>query len=113
MGFRTVVMLSNDYAHEWGHDPKLGEKIAHAMNYANDAANNKACVGSYGRVVECVHADTQTIAVLDGYSRFDAIAHKGWSRGESAEDVALRLLKEAADKLGYRLTRKATAKRAA
>ncbi len=82
MGFRTVVMLSNDYAHEWGHDPKLGEKIAHAMNYANDEANNKARLGSYGTVVECVHADTQTIAVLDGYSRFDAIAHKGWSRGE-------------------------------
>lgn len=35
MGFRTVVMLSNDYAHEWEHDPKLGEKIAHAMNYAS------------------------------------------------------------------------------
>ena len=25
-------MLSNDYAHEWENDPKLGKKIALAMN---------------------------------------------------------------------------------
>lgn len=111
MGFRTVVMLSNDYAHEWEHDPKLGEKIARAMNYANgEVENGNARVGAYGMVVQCVHADTQTIAVLDGYTSFDAVAHKGWQRDESAEAVALRLLKEAADKFGYRLAKKPTAK---
>lgn len=108
MGFRTVVMLSNDYAHEWEYDPKLGEKIAQAMNYANDPERKgMARVGAYGSVVQCTHADTQTIAVLDGYSRFAPITHKGWMKGEDEADVTLRLLKDAAENLGYRLTKKA------
>lgn len=111
MGFRTVVMLSNDYAHEWEHDSKLGEKIARAMSFANSMSvskdeRSKARVGNYGTVVQCVHADTQTIAVLDGYDFFDEIAHKSWFKNESKEDIALSLLKAAADKLGYRLTKK-------
>ena len=114
MGFRTVVMLSNDRAHEWEHDQKLGEKIAQAMNYANDAERaDMARVGSYGSVVECIHADGQTLAVLDGYSGFQRLATKNWFRGEPDDAIALKLLMDAADKMGYRLTKKAPAKRAA
>lgn len=107
MGFRTVVMLNNDAAHEWEHDPLLGRKIAQAMNHANGKQNNeRAELGRYGAVVQCVHADTQSLAVLDGYSFFNEIAHKGWVKDQSPDEVTLRLIKEAADRLGYRLTRK-------
>lgn len=106
MGYRTVVMLSNDRVSEWENDPELGKKISRAMGAGVRALSDKTRVGEYGEVVECVHGDTQTLAVLDGYSMFNALARKNWASGETSEDVALRLLKEAADKLGYRLTKK-------
>ena len=109
MGFRTVVMLNNDVAHQWEKDATLGAKIARAMNYANDKdRKDMATVSSYGAVVECVHADNQTLAILDGYTAFKRIDSQPWMRGESVDDSAIRLLKSAADKLGYRLVRKST-----
>ena len=102
MGYRTVVMLSNDYAHEWENDLKLGKKIALAMNGVDD----KRRVGAYGLVAECVHADAQTLAVLDGYTKFNPLTYKGWATNETDKEIAQRLLKDAADKLGYRLVKK-------
>ena len=107
MGYRTIVILHNDRASEWENDPNLGKKIATGMNYAmgsrTDDSNTPANL-SYGRVVECAHADQQTLAVIDGYS-FKPIAHSGWYAKELPEDVELKLLKEAARKYGYRLTK--------
>jgi hypothetical protein len=105
MGFRTVVMLNNDQAHQWQHDAELGQKISRAMNHANDKNDHLAEVGSYGRVVECVHADNQTLAVLDGYTSMRAVAFGHWMRDESRDEISLKLLKEAAKKIGYRLVR--------
>jgi hypothetical protein len=106
MGFRTVVMLSNDLCHEWSKDPKLGEKISLAMNYASATSRqDMAGIGSYGRAVECCHADNQTLAMLDGYTMFRHIDAQPWARGSSHEDATLRLLKSAANKLGYRLVK--------
>lgn len=107
MGFRTVVMLCNDRTSEWENDHELGKKIARAMNYANSRdRSDLAILGNYGRVVECAHADCQTMAILDGYASFQPLSHKGWVRDESKDDVALKLLKEAAEKLGYRLVKR-------
>jgi hypothetical protein len=103
-------MLNNDVAHEWRNDVELGHKIARAMNYANDRARkDMASVGGYGTVVECVHADCQTLAMLDGYTAFKPIEHQPWSRGEGDDTAVVRLLKSAAQKLGYRLVKKPAA----
>ena len=108
MGFRTVVVLFNDQASEWENDPSLGKKISRAKNFAtgrplglgkNDI--HKANIG-YGRVVECAHADTQTLAVLDSYN-MTQIAHSRWNPND--KDVELKLLKEAAEKLGYKIVK--------
>lgn len=101
MGFRTVVMLSNDHAHEWSNDPELGRKISR-----DSIRSGESALGQYGDVIECVHGDTQTLAVLDGYTSFKCLASKSWARGESENEVAVRLLKEAADQLGFRLVKK-------
>jgi len=102
MGYRTVVVLFNDKSSEWQNDPKLGEKIVHGMNRIGDP---KADLG-YGRIVECTHADTQTLAVLDSYN-FITVAHDHWTRNEKPEELSLKLLKEAANKLGYKLVKNA------
>lgn len=98
MGFRTVVMLCNDFANEWENDANLGKKIARAMN-------NSLPIENYGKVVECIHGDTQTLAVLDGYTMFSPVAVRGWSRGDIENEITLKLLKQAADVLGYRLVK--------
>lgn len=107
MGYRTVVMLSNDMAHQWENDPELGRKISRAMNYANSRERkDMASVGGYGQVVECCHADNQTLAMLDGYTAFKHIDAQPWTRGTDETGDVLRLLKSAANKLGYRLVKK-------
>ncbi len=93
MGNRTVVMLSNDTAHEWSHDPELGQKISRAMN-------NREYVGNYGRVVQCCHADEQTLAILTEYDSFEEVGYEFWQRDS---DFRLKLLEAFADKMGYKL----------
>lgn len=111
MGFRTVVMLSNDQEHEWSKDAELGAKISRAMNHVGESNGTRnAGVGGYGQVVECVHADSQTLAVLDGYTSMEIVGGKAWTRGESKDEIALSLLKISAMKLGYRLSKIPAAK---
>jgi len=104
MGFRTVVVLYNDQASSWEADPELGRKISQRMSFAMGSKKDKEADLGYGRVVECQHADVQTLAVIDGYD-FKALAYDHWYQNKSDEEMQLRLLKEAAEKLGYRLTR--------
>lgn len=102
MGFRTVVVLINDLAHEWENDPELGRKIFMA-------ASMKQCGGGeglqYGTTIEQVHADTQTVAFLDGY-RGTAMAHRHWYNGQTEDQKNLELLKALAERLGYRVVKK-------
>ncbi len=104
MGFRTVVVLSNDQAHEWEKDPELGRKI---FIQANGYGRNGDF--QYGTVLECVHADLQTLAVLDGYSG-KPVAHTHWSPHQTEEHKQLDLLKRFATSLGYNVSKKPTKK---
>lgn len=109
MGFRTVVMLNNDTSHEWANDPELGSKIQSAMSYAgrkNDFYGSNSRLGRYGQVVECVHADTQTLVRLDHYTGFEPLAYTSRTFGPSTDDDKLELLKKAASEMGYRLVKK-------
>jgi hypothetical protein len=110
MGFRTVVVLYNDHCSEWQNDPELGRKIIAGMNHTHEKEWGNPSDLRYGRVVECEHADTQTVAVLDSYS-FTPLAYSFWRRDEKNEDRNVRLLKELADKLGYRVIKKPPTRR--
>lgn len=110
MGYRTVVMLTNDTAHHWARDPQLGQLISSAMHHSKDENNRLAQLRAggidYGRVVQCAHADEQTLVVLDAYQGFKALAHRTWRRDDWTVNVPLRLLMEAADAMGYQLVPK-------
>lgn len=106
MGYRTVVMLYNDQAGQWTNDPDLGLKISRKMNFAMGTATKPQEVDlSYGRVIHCQHADCQELGVFDSY-RFTPLAAGAWRPGEETEAMALRMLKEAAEKIGYRLVKR-------
>ena len=108
MGFRTVVMLNNDRTDEWSKDPALGQRIQQAMNntHSEDRWGPRSADFGYGRVVECTHADVQTLVRLDRYTGFEPVAYTSRSSGPSNDDDMVRLLKAAADKMGYRLIKK-------
>jgi hypothetical protein len=102
MGYRTVVILSNDQMHEWENDPMLGTKIANASGKFltfHDCKNFQ-----YGSIVETVHADRQSLVVLDSLSS-DKITFDNWSRFDTKESVRLKLLQRAAEELGYKLVK--------
>ena len=103
MGMRTVVMLNNDHCHVWMKDPELGQKIYRAMNRVNSKDNE---LDPYGSVVECAHADTQTLVRLDHYTGFEPVSYTSRTYGHSNEEDMILLLKDAAYKLGYRLVKK-------
>lgn len=98
MGYRTVVILENDEQNVWKNDPELGKKISAAQN-----GRNTRFIG--GSVVECVHADDQTLAIVDSYD-FYPLASSNWNEHENSHDIKLKLLEKAANELGYTLTRK-------
>lgn len=78
-------------------------RLPHVMN--GSLKNGEGDIG-YGRVVECAHADQQTLAVIDSY-HFKGVAYDNWnSNNESEDNIAIKLLKSAADKLGFRLLKK-------
>ncbi len=109
MGFRTVVVLSNDQAHEWEKDPELGRKIrqgAATKNYESPLGRDL----QYGSIMEQVHTDTQTLAVLDGLIG-KSVASARWYPGQTDEVRNLALLKELADKMGYRISKKPKGKK--
>ena len=112
MGFRTVVMLSNDESSRWTSDPQLGEKIYRGASYVSgydmNDPRNKSNLG-YGRVVECTHADTETLVKLTHYTNFQPLTYGDWrvhGHNTTEEEQNLRLLARAANELGYRLVRK-------
>ncbi len=110
MGFRTVVVLSNDQAHEWSKDPELGKKITQAAAYhdLNDHFKSLARQAlPYGEIVQCVHADTQSVVVCDGYGG-KVIAGTLWYTGQTEESKQMELLKAHAEALGYRVVKKST-----
>lgn len=107
MGFRTVVILSNDTAYEWEQDPELGKKIAKAAYRLHDGGNRKSF--DYGSVAQVCHADTQSLMIIDGYLG-DEVACKSWHRDEPTDIMKLKLLKEYADSLGMRVVKKSVKK---
>lgn len=107
MGFRTVVILNNDRAHEWEKDANLGSLICQSMHGAGSSQHQDVLAHrGYGHVVECTHADTQTLAVIDSLN-FQPAAYSHWTHSdETVNELKVKLLKQAAEQLGFRLVKK-------
>src|SRR5271155_3685741 len=107
MGYRTVVILYNDQAHEWTSDPELGKKINRAMSRVTDITPTAGGMGAtigYGAVVECVHADSETLAMIESYS-YHPMAYGAWHTRKTTLEAKIGLLEKAANQLGYRLSK--------
>lgn len=104
MGFRTVIVLNNDQAHEWSKDPNLGDKIWISAVAGTDRDADLRTRFPYGEIVEQVHADCETLAVLDGYGG-RSLVHASWYHNKTQQQTEEELLKKLAKRLGYRVSR--------
>lgn len=104
MGHRTVVMLNNDLAHVWSKDENLGQLIVQGMSDVQEHYRSNP-LGSYGKVVQCTHADVQSLVVLEHYGSFEEVAVSSWWQGQKKEDVKLNLLKQMAEEMGYKVVK--------
>lgn len=94
MGFRTVVIISNDRAHEIT-DPVLKDAV-----YGAWSKKDHHFEGPY-RIVEQCHADQATLMKISTLGA-EPLAHGNWNEA----DLDVTLLKRAAAKLGYSLVKK-------
>lgn len=66
MGFNTVAVLLNDYAHDLERNGPLGKRIAHAMT-AGWSLRNRDSMETWfgaGRVISQAHADYSQVVVV-------------------------------------------------
>ena len=103
MGYRTIIALSNDRSSDWERNPDLGREIMTLSASREDRAGSASRIGL--TLVECTHADTQSLIIADGYAAVP-VAYSNWHRGQTADQRNLALLKELADSLGYRIAKK-------
>lgn len=109
MGFRTVLALSNDLAHEWDKDPLLGQKIWQASCRLPHLDTPRDYEFNYGQIIEQVHADVQSLIVAEHYGA-TIMTRTSWYRNQTVEERNLSLLNSMADKLGYRVVKKSEKK---
>lgn len=103
MGFRTIVALSNDRCTDWERNSDLGREIMMLSASREDRRQAADRIGL--TLVECTHADTQSLIIADGYTA-NAVAFSNWHRGQTEDQRNLALLKDLADRLGYRVSKK-------
>lgn len=105
MGFRTIVALSNDRASDWERNPDLGREIMTLSASREDRTGSASRIGL--SLVECTHADTQSLIIADGYTA-KAVAFGHWHRDQTTEQRDLALLRDLASRLGYNVSKKPT-----
>lgn len=108
MGHRTTVILNNDQCSDWEKDPLLGSKISHAMNFVNSPRYGQSGRIEYGNVIECAHTSTNTLGIITGFHMDTyALRTRHFYEGAATEEkLAIDMLKEMAEKLGYRIIKK-------
>lgn len=92
--------MNNDV--DWKNDGYLAEKIYYDTNNINKESHLTE-LKQMGKVVECCHSDTITLAKVSFYQGFEPLAYSSWN-WPNKDNISL--LKDAADKLGYRLVKK-------
>lgn len=108
MGYRTVVVLNDDLHHIWANEPNLGHFIGRAATRTANSGKAEPVGTNFGYVVECVHADTQTLGFFDSFSFIRAATQQSLSK--ITDEQKISLLKDAAAELGYTLRKKRATK---
>ena len=114
MGYNATVVVMVDGLHEIRDDPEFGKKLSDAIRDFQSARSKHSDVraGSHlnaATVVGFHHADVTSVVLVGGNCATKLHEHYGWRHNDPA--VQVDILKEVADKLGYRLIKKPEGKK--
>ena len=102
MGFRTVIVLQNDEASNWHHDPHLGDHImAAGIEYLNQNQSGGRIPG-VGFVAEVTHNDFDSLLYVRS-GRVERLAAPHCSPSKTVQQGQLEALAHAAKQLGFKL----------
>jgi hypothetical protein len=102
MRFQTLVVINNDRIHEAKNNLELGNELYNAVCRASTISPTDFGRGM-GSVYQPSHADQCSLLVFGNLQVQELTATYGYPNNR---DLQLRLLRLAADRLGYRLHRK-------
>ena len=114
MGYNATVVVMIDALDAIKDDTKFGEKLASAISKKTVQPHKPLDVSAGNHVnaatvIETHHADYTTLLAIGGnYGAQIGKQLYGWAVGDDA--FHLKILKEVADELGYRLVKKPTKK---
>jgi len=101
MGFNTSVLILNDHLHNIELDPEFGKNLAHAISSCTGVEPISVPSGSSGNAAKVIgthHADISSLVAIGGNMGIE-ILRTGFKD-------ELGLLKDLADKLGYKVIKK-------
>jgi len=108
MGFNTTVVVMNDAGDQIANDPTFGKKLAQAIRgMFGDRGPIDVSAGNHlnaATVIESHHADN-TVLVAVGGNFATALLQTGGYRHHEVQGQE-QLLRDLADKLGYRISKK-------
>jgi hypothetical protein len=108
MGFNTTVIVMNDAVDQIANDPTFGKKLAQAiMGMFGDRRPIDVSAGNHlnaATVIESHHADNTALVAVGGNFATALLQTCGYRHHEVQGQE--QLLRELADKLGYRISKK-------
>lgn len=107
MGFQTLVVINNDRIHEARKNTELGTQLYNAVGRASIDSPTDFGHG-IGSIYRPSHANQCSLLVFGNLQVQEIAAVYGGYPGNT--ELQLRLLKQAAARLGYRLHRKTECK---
>ena len=108
MGFNSVLVILNDELSEIERDTQFGKKVAEAIAEVYGEKEPQRMRGYSSAAVSSQHADyTQVVCVGGNLGSQLGIA---FTRLHHEEEGKIKVLKDIADKFGYRLVKKSKKK---
>lgn len=107
MGYNTSVIILNDALGSIEKDTEFGKKVCDAvcrLSGKGDIDISSGCNVNAATVIETHHADFTTLLAFGG--NCVSVLGSIYDYKHNEAEVQVRLLQEAADKLGYKLVKK-------
>lgn len=107
MGYNTTIVIMNDALREIREDQNFGQKVADAVSLVSRGEPVDVSAGNHGNaatVIETHHADTMKLIAVGGNFGYD-MGCVGFN-----DPTPVDILRDLADRLGYRLVKKAGTK---
>lgn len=111
MGHNTSFMFLNDCFATIQNDPDFGKRVAEAIQKGFGKTNVDVIASNgqtVGQMIESHHADTTTLLAVGG--NYGTKLGEFWGFSHHTKEAQVHILKEYADKLGYKIVKKPSKK---